>query len=118
MSGTYAIAEAAVGILAAVAHADGRLAEGEAGWWRAVRRRHALFAAVPHADMEDILRRVAGVLERQPWAEAVASWAALLPADVAAEVHKLALAALAADGEAAIAEEDIVGVLNRALGRD
>lgn len=110
--------EAAVGILAAVAHADGVLGDEEAAWWRRVRRRHPVFAAVPHEEMEGILRRVEEVLEAQPWHEAVADWAARLPPALGAEISELALELVHADGDAAPAEQDLAIAFARALGRD
>jgi uncharacterized tellurite resistance protein B-like protein len=110
--------EAAVGILAAVAHADGVVVDDEAAWWRRIRRRHPLFAAVPHEEMEAILRRVEATLEVRPWTDAVADWAARLPPALGAEIGQLALDLLHADGDAAPAEQDLAIAFARALGRD
>ena len=76
MAGTFEFEEAAVGILSAVAYADGRISDEEQAWWHRVQYRHPLFADLPPSIFNPMLDRARQTLTDTPWPQAVAAWAA------------------------------------------
>ena len=105
---------AVMGILAVVAGADGRVDDAEAAWWL-LRRKSGLFARLSHDETEDMLRRTQAVLDTTAWAEAIAMWARLVPADQAERVYAAALDLQRADGVAAVEERTVIRTLAAAL---
>ena len=116
MSGTFAFEEAVVGILAAVAHADGRLADEELAWWRRVRARHPLFSDLPPSLFNPMLARAQAALATLPWAEAITEWAADVPRAHAEMIYAMAVELQLVDGESTRRESQVTVHLAHALG--
>ena len=116
MSGTFAIEQAAVGILAAVAYADGRLADEELVWWKRVRGRHKLIADLPPSLFNPMLARAQATLAGQPWVEAITDWAEHIPREHAEMIYCMAVELQLVDGESTRRESQVTVHLAHALG--
>ena len=116
MSGTYAFEEAVIGILSAVAHADGRLADEELAWWARIRARHPLFRDLPPSQLSPLFDRAQAALAAQPWAEAVTEWAHHIPKAEAELVYRLAVELQFVDGESTRQESQVTVHIAHALG--
>lgn len=110
-----ALAQGVVGILAALAEADGGVADAEAAWWLNVRRKNPLISRNPHDELEDMLRATRATLAETTPQAALAAWAADIPADHAEAVYALALDLQLADGRSTREEKAITVALARAL---
>lgn len=107
--------EAVMGIMAAVANADGRVADEEAAWWLRMRHRHPFFRDVPHDAVEDMQRRAQDTLTTTSWAEAIDAWAKDVPAEHAETIYRLALELQFADGDCSRQESKVTAHLAHAL---
>lgn len=116
MHDQHAAAEAVVVILAAIAEADGLVADAEAAWWIRLRKRHALFAGIPHQALEDIFTRAAERIRAHPVDAVIRDAAGAIPPDQAQTVLDLAADLARTDGRADAAESRVLGVLAGALG--
>ena len=112
MSGAFVFEEAAVGILAAVAGADGKFAAEEVAWWRRVQDRHPLFADLPASIFNPMLERARLTMASTPWREAVSRWATDVPPEHRELIFSLAVELAFVDGDVSGQE---VPILNHLL---
>lgn len=110
-----AFVQSVVGILAALSEADGAVADAEAAWWLTVRRKHPLISAIPHDELEDMLRATRATLAATTPLAALQNWAEAVPDDQAEMVYALALDLQLADGRSTREEKAITVALARAL---
>lgn len=108
--------EAAIGILAAVAFADGVLAAAELDWWTAMRRNHPLFSGVPPQVFDPLLASAQRTLAGTPWQDALDEWAAAIPTAHAETIYAMAVELQLADGQSTHGESRVTAHLARALG--
>lgn len=116
MSEAHAYEAAVIGILAAVARADGRVADEELAWWQRLRSRHPLFRDLPPSVLNPLHARALEALADQPWADAVTDWARQVPRAEAETIYRLAVELQFADGESSRQESRVTVHLAHALG--
>ena len=116
MSRTFAFEEAAIGILAAVAYADGQIAAEELAWWRRIQHRHPLFADLPPSLSNPMLARARQTLATTPWKEAITDWAADVPRANVEQIYRMAVELQLVDGVSTRQESQVTVHLSHALG--